>query len=59
MAEIVNLRRARKEKARQAKDEKAAQNRATFGRSKAEITLSKAQAALADRQLDGAKRDEP
>jgi hypothetical protein len=59
MAEIVNLRRARKAKARQVKDEQAAQNRAVFGRSKAETTLTNAQIALAERQLDAHKRDKP
>ena len=59
MAEIVTLRRARKAKARQVKDEQATQNRAVFGRSKAEAILTKAQIALAERQLDANKRDEP
>jgi hypothetical protein len=58
MAEIVNLRRVRKAKARQTKDEKAAQNRAAFGRSNTERALSEAQAKLAERHLDGHKRDE-
>ena len=36
MAEIVNLRRARKGKARAEKDARAADNRVRFGRTKAE-----------------------
>jgi len=36
MAEIVNLRRARKGKARVEKDARAADNRVRFGRTKAE-----------------------
>ena len=36
MAEIVNLRQARKNRARAAKDARAAENRTRFGRAKAE-----------------------
>jgi hypothetical protein len=36
MAEIVNLRQARKHKARADKDQQAAENRAKFGRTKGE-----------------------
>jgi hypothetical protein len=58
VAEIVNLRRARKRKERAAKEEQAAANRTTFGRSKSERALSDARKELATRQLDGHKRDE-
>lgn len=58
MAEIVNLNRARKKK-RAAEKEKAAEaNRAKFGRTKAEKETQRAEKELADRALDGAKRDE-
>lgn len=52
-ADIVNLRAARKEKARAARRAEAAQNRAKFGRSKAERTLDEAQQEQAARRLDG------
>jgi Domain of unknown function (DUF4169) len=59
MAEIVNLRQARKQKARAEKDVKAAGNRVAFGRSKAERKLTEAEKALALDRLEGHKRDEP
>ncbi len=46
MTEIVNLRRARKRKAR------AAENRAAFGRPKAERRLEAARETLTERRLD-------
>ena len=58
MAEIINLRRARKRKERAEKEAKAADNRLAFGRSKAERTLSEARKELAERRLDAHKRDE-
>ena len=57
MAEIVNLRQARKAKARAGKEADAAANRAKFGRTKAEKQAEAAKAALADKALDGHKRD--
>ncbi|MEG3163873.1 DUF4169 family protein [Sphingomonas sp. PB2P19] len=57
MAEIVNLRRARKAKARATAETTADANRAAFGRTKAEKDVAKAEAARHDRTLDGAKRD--
>lgn len=56
MAEIVNLRLARKARARAAREATAAVNRAAFGRSKAEKAVSKVEAARRERTLDGAKR---
>ena len=53
MAEIVNLRRARKQRARQDAEAQAEQNRITFGRSKAERTQTQAERDKAARQLDG------
>jgi hypothetical protein len=60
MAEIVNLRRARKDQARAAKDARAAENRTQFGRTKAEKRATEAERARADTTLDGKKLgDEP
>lgn len=53
MAEIINLRRARKQKARQEAEAQAEQNRISFGRSKAERRLTEAERDKAARQLDG------
>lgn len=58
MGEIVNLRRARKAKARQADETKAETNRLAHGRTKAERKLSKAEADAARKKLDGHKRDD-
>ena len=52
MADIVNLRKARKAKARVQEGAKAAENRIKFGRSKAERTASEAQEHLTGRQFD-------
>jgi Domain of unknown function (DUF4169) len=52
MAEIVNLRRARKEKSRAAKDERAEENRARFGVPKKERELTKARTALGEKALE-------
>jgi hypothetical protein len=57
VAEIVNLRQARKVRTRAAKEANAAANRAAFGRTKAEKSAAKTDAARATRLLDGAKRD--
>jgi hypothetical protein len=59
MAEIVNLRRARKDKARAEKDAKAAENRVRFGRTKEEKRLAEAEAWLAERRIAAHRRDEP
>jgi len=55
MAEIVNLRRARKARARSEKDKVAEQNRTRFGRSKAEKAASRAEEERAVRRLDALK----
>jgi hypothetical protein len=57
MAEIVNLRTARKRKVRAEKDEVAAANRAKFGQTKAERDKREAEEKLAARRLDGHQRD--
>lgn len=57
MAEIVNLRLARKQAARKAARSAGAAQAAKFGRSKAEKTLTEARAAKAVHTLDAHKRE--
>lgn len=56
MAEIINLRMARKHKARAEKEAQAEQNRIAFGRTKAEKQQTAAEKALADKRIDGHRR---
>lgn len=58
MAEIINLRSARKAKARSEKEAAAEANRIKFGRTKAEKQQSAAEKALADKKLDSHKRED-
>ena len=58
MAEIVNLRRARKDKTRVGNAARAAQNRASFGRTKAEKRKAEAARARAETALDGKKLED-
>ena len=58
MAEIVNLRRARKLRDRMQAGEQAARNRIAFGRSKAERMLTDAEQDKAVRALDGHRLDD-
>ena len=58
MADLVNLKAARKARERAAKDEAAAANRARFGRSKGEKARERAEAAKAERTLDQHRRDD-
>ena len=58
MAEIINLRNARKQKARAEKETQSAQNRVLFGRTKAEKLKQAAEKKLADKRIDGHKKDE-
>jgi GAF domain-containing protein len=51
-AEIVNLRLARKAKARSEKERQAEQNRISFGRTKQEKTLTRALNEKAEKRLD-------
>ncbi|KPF65984.1 hypothetical protein IP69_16050 [Bosea sp. AAP35] len=53
MAEIVNLRRARKQRVRQDAEKQAQQNRIAFGRTKAERSLTQAEQSKAERALEG------
>ena len=57
MAEIVNLRRARKDKARQQRESEADANRRRFGRTKAEKAADKEAQERASHDLDGKKID--
>lgn len=57
MAEIVNLRRALKAKARAERDKAAEENRIRFGRSKAEKAASRAEKERAARRLDQLRRE--
>ncbi len=57
MAEIVNLRIARKARARADKDAAASVNRRLFGQTKDEKRAAREEQARLDRTLDGAKRD--
>lgn len=58
MGEVVNLRRARKARARNTAETTAATNRAAFGRSKAEREAGAIETARHARTLDGAKRED-
>lgn len=59
MAEIINLNRARKAKAKTQKSSQAAQNRLFFGRTKGEKRQQEKQVDQIERHLDGARRDTP
>ncbi|MFC2968041.1 DUF4169 family protein [Acidimangrovimonas pyrenivorans] len=57
MAELVNLNKARKARARAAKRARADENAVRFGRSKAEKSLDEARADKARATLDAHRRD--
>ncbi|WP_353185096.1 DUF4169 family protein [Bosea sp. (in: a-proteobacteria)] len=62
MAEIVNLRRARKQKARAEAGKQAERNRIAFGLSKAERSLAEAERDKAERHVEGhrlSRNDDP
>ena len=59
MGDLVNLRRERKRRQRDGEAREAAENRIAFGRTKAETSATAATLALADRRLDGARRQTP
>jgi hypothetical protein len=56
MSELVNLNKPRKTKAKQAAAGVAAENRVTFGRSKAQKAAARAEKAKSDALLDSHKR---
>jgi hypothetical protein len=59
VTEIVNLRQARKRKAREAEDKVAAQNRILFGRTKAEKKFETALSRKAEGFLDDRRLEKP
>ena len=58
MAEIVNLRRARKARDRAEQDLRAEANRRKFGRTRAEREATEAERARAEREHEGRKLDD-
>lgn len=58
MAEIINLRMARKARARGEAEKQAQANRALHGQTKASRAMAKADKERAERLLDGVKREE-
>ncbi len=58
-ADLINLNRARKEKAKRDRLAEAEANRVKFGRTKAEKLKEKAEAERATRTLDAHRREEP
>jgi hypothetical protein len=56
-ADIVNLRRARKDKARGDREQKAADNRLAFGRTKNEKALTRAERERAAKAIDRHRRE--
>jgi Domain of unknown function (DUF4169) len=58
MPDIINLRRARKEKARAEKEARAAENRVKFGRTKNEKQLAEARERLTERRIEAHRRDD-
>ncbi len=59
MADILNLNRARKAKAKADAKKQASENRISFGRTKAERSLEEARRSLEAERLEGHRRDEP
>lgn len=57
--DVVNLRQFRKRNARAEKEKQAEQNRVSFGRTKAEKSLTDALNAKAERALDQGRREPP
>ncbi len=58
MAEVINLRRVRKARAREDAAATAAANRLAFGRTKTERAAAKAEQERQERALDGARRED-
>lgn len=57
VADIINLRRARKARSRAASDTKASANRILYGRTSEEKQAARADKEQREKALDGAKRD--
>lgn len=58
MAEIINLRQARKAQKHKASEVTAAENRAKFGQTKAQRLAQIAETARADRLIEGARLEQ-
>jgi len=58
VADIINLRIARKNKKRAVHEQQGAENRAKFGRTKGEKERESAQTSLDQRRVDDAKLDD-
>jgi hypothetical protein len=58
MGDIVNLRGARKQKARREAEKSAEANRIAFGRTKSERERTGMENAIAERRIDGHRRDD-
>jgi hypothetical protein len=58
MADILSLSKARKARARAAQEQTAAENRAKFGRTKAEKQRDAALEKIAQKRLDEARRED-
>jgi hypothetical protein len=59
MAEITNLRQARKRKQREEKERAAAANRALHGRTRSEADAVRLAQELTERRFSGHRRDAP
>ena len=57
MTNILSLSKARKSKAREAKEAAAAENRVKFGRTKAAKAIDESRKAAAEKVIDGHKRE--
>lgn len=57
MAELINLNKARKARARAAREAEAAENRVRHGRTKAEKTAARLEAERTARRLDDSRRE--
>lgn len=57
MSDVVNLRQARKAKARADAESRAAANRAKYGRTKADKRLAESVRQKHDAVIDGARRE--
>ncbi len=58
-ADLINLNRARKDQARRDKAAASQENRARFGRTKAEKLRDKEEAGKTAKRLDGHRRNDP
>jgi len=58
MAELINLNRARKARAKAAEKAQAAENRVRHGRGKSEVVASRQEADRAAREHEGKKRED-